>query len=35
MCTSCPSSQLTLKNVVEKALQNQVDPEITVVEVSQ
>lgn len=35
MCTSCPSSQLTLKNVVEKALKNQVDPEITVVEVSQ
>lgn len=35
MCTSCPSSQLTLKNVVEKALQEQVEPEITVVEVSQ
>lgn len=35
MCTSCPSSQLTLKNVVEKALQAQVEPEITVVEVSQ
>lgn len=35
MCTSCPSSQLTLKNVVEKALQEQVEPELTVVEVSQ
>lgn len=35
MCTSCPSSQLTLKNVVEKALQEQVEPEITVVEVTQ
>jgi len=35
MCTSCPSSQLTLKNLVEKALQEQVEPEITVVGVSQ
>lgn len=35
MCTSCPSSQLTLKNVVEKALQEQVEPELTVAEVSQ
>lgn len=35
MCTSCPSSQLTLKNIVEKALQEQVEPELTVVEVSQ
>ncbi|WP_027361293.1 Fe-S cluster assembly protein NifU [Halodesulfovibrio aestuarii] len=34
MCTSCPSSKLTLKNVVEKALQEQVEPEISVVEVS-
>jgi NifU-like protein len=35
MCSSCPSSKLTLKNVVEKALQEQVEPELTVVEVSQ
>lgn len=35
MCSSCPSSMLTLKNVVEKALQEQVEPELTVVEVSQ
>ena len=35
MCSSCPSSTLTLKNVVEKALQEQVEPELTVVEVSQ
>ncbi|MCG8530400.1 MAG: Fe-S cluster assembly protein NifU [Desulfovibrionales bacterium] len=35
MCSSCPSSQLTLKNVVEKALQERVEPELTVVEVSQ
>lgn len=34
MCTSCPSSQLTLKGFVERTLQEHVEPEITVVEVN-
>lgn len=29
-CTGCPSSQLTLKDFVEKTLKDKVDPEITV-----
>ncbi len=33
MCTSCPSSQLTLKGFVERTLQEHVEPGITVVEV--
>ncbi len=33
MCTSCPSSQLTLKGFVETTLREHVEPEITVVEV--
>lgn len=32
MCTNCPSSQLTLKEFVEKTLREHVEPEITVVE---
>jgi NifU-like protein len=31
-CSGCSASQLTLKNIVEKALREQVDPAITVVE---
>ncbi len=31
-CSGCNASQLTLKNIVEKALREQVDPAITVVE---
>lgn len=34
MCTSCPSSQLTLKGFVERTLQEHVEPEIIVVEVN-
>ena len=33
MCSGCPSSQLTLKNVVERRLQERVDPEITIKEI--
>ena len=31
-CASCRASQLTIKELVEKTLREQVDPEITVVE---
>lgn len=34
MCTSCPSSQLTLKDFVERTLRDHVDPDITVEEAS-
>lgn len=34
MCTSCPSSQLTLKGFVERTLREYVEPEISVVEVN-
>ena len=34
MCTSCPSSQLTLKEFVERTLRDHVDQEIVVREVS-
>lgn len=34
MCTKCPSSQLTLKELVERTLRDHVDPEINVREVS-
>lgn len=34
MCTSCPSSQLTLKGFVETTLREYVEPEISVVEVN-
>lgn len=34
MCTSCPSSRLTIEGVVQQTLQEQVEPDITVKEVA-
>ena len=34
MCTKCPSSRLTIEGVVQKALQEQVEPDLVVKEVS-
>jgi NifU-like protein len=35
MCTSCPSSRLTIEGFVQQTLREQVEPGITVREVSQ
>ncbi|HCO12447.1 MAG TPA: Fe-S cluster assembly protein NifU, partial [Desulfonauticus sp.] len=34
-CTRCPSSQLTLKDFVEKSLQEKVSPQLTVEEANE
>lgn len=34
MCTSCPSSKLTIEGFVQQTLQEQVEPDLTVVEVA-